>query len=110
VAKLHVKKGDQVLILSGKDKGKKGKVLTALPAAGKVVVEGVNLIKKHARATQHIQAGIHEKEAPIYSSKVMVICPKCKEATRIKKAPIKKANDKVAWVRACKKCGELLDK
>ncbi|NLZ39006.1 MAG: 50S ribosomal protein L24 [Firmicutes bacterium] len=108
--KLHVKKGDQVLILSGKDKGKKGKVLTALPKESKVVVEGINIVKKHARATQHIQAGIHEKEAPIHSSKVMVICPSCKKATRIKKAQVKKANDKVAWVRACKKCGELLDK
>lgn len=110
MAKLHVKKGDQVLVLSGKDKGKKGKVLTSLPAAGKVIVEGVNIVKKHARATQHMQAGIHEHEAPIYSAKVMVVCPNCKQATRIKKATVKKANDKQAWARACKKCGELLDK
>jgi large subunit ribosomal protein L24 len=110
VAKLHVKKGDQVLVLSGKDKGKKGKVLTSLPTEGKVVVEGVNIVKKHARATQHMQAGIHEVEAPIYSAKVMVICPSCKQPTRIKKAPVQKAYNKQGWARACKKCGELLDK
>ncbi|NLP37164.1 MAG: 50S ribosomal protein L24 [Firmicutes bacterium] len=109
MAKLHVKKGDNVLVLSGKDKGKKGKVLRALPSAGKVIVEGVNIVKKHARATQRIQAGIHEQEAPIYSAKVMVICPSCKKPTRIKKSPVKKA-DKTVWLRACKKCGELIDK
>ncbi|MCR3921134.1 MAG: 50S ribosomal protein L24 [Firmicutes bacterium] len=109
MAKLHVKKGDQILVLSGKDKGKKGKVLSSLPTAGKVVVEGINIVKKHTRPTQTVQAGIYDQEAPVYSAKVMVICPSCKKATRIKKAQITKAN-KVAWVRACKKCGELLDK
>ncbi|NLN07090.1 MAG: 50S ribosomal protein L24 [Firmicutes bacterium] len=109
MAKLHVKKGDQVLVLSGKDKGKKGRILRALPAEGKVIVEGVNIVKKHTRATQRVQAGIHEQEAPIYSAKVMVICPSCKQPTRIKKSPVKKG-EKTVWVRACKKCGELLDK
>ena len=109
MAKLHVKKGDQVLVLSGKDKGKKGRIISALPAEGKVIVEGVNIVKKHTRATQRVQAGIHEQEAPIYSAKVMVICPSCKKPTRIKKSPGKNG-EKTVWVRACKKCGELLDK
>ena len=109
VAKLHVKKGDQVLVLSGKDKGKKGKVLSTSPTAGKVVVEGVNIVKKHTRAAKRVQAGIHEQESPLFVAKVMVVCSNCKKATRIKKSLVKKA-DKTVWVRACKKCGELLDK
>lgn len=106
MAKLHVKKGDKVLVLSGKDKGKKGKVVTAFPAEGKVVVEGVNIVKKHARATQRVQAGIHEQESPINSAKVMVVCPSCQKATRVAKKVLKDGSR----VRACKKCGESLDK
>lgn len=106
VAKLHVKKGDKVLVLSGKDKGKKGKVLTALPTDGKVVVEGVNIVKKHARASKNVQAGIHEQEAPINSAKVMVVCPNCQKATRIAKKVLKDGSRS----RACKKCGDSLDK
>jgi large subunit ribosomal protein L24 len=106
VAKLHVRKGDKVLVLSGKDKGKKGKVITAMPAEGKVMVEGVNIVKKHARASQRVQAGIHEQEAPIYSAKVMVVCPSCQKATRIQKKILKDGSR----ARACKKCGESLDK
>jgi large subunit ribosomal protein L24 len=109
VAKLHVKKGDRVLILTGKEKGKKGKIIRVLPAKGRVVVEGLNIVKKHARATQRVQAGIYEQEAPIDSSNVMVICPSCKEPTRIKKSPVQK-EEKTVWLRACKKCGELLEK
>jgi large subunit ribosomal protein L24 len=104
--KLHVRKGDKVLVLSGKDKGKKGKVLAALPREGKVVVEGVNIVKKHARATQRVQAGIHEQEAAIHSSNCMVICPNCQKPTRIAKAVLKDGSR----ARVCKKCGESLDK
>lgn len=105
-AKLHVKKGDTVLVLSGKDKGKKGKVLAAFPDKEKVVVEGVNLVKKHTRASKNVQAGIHEQAAPIYSAKVMVICPNCHKPSRVKKLVQKDGSR----VRACKKCGEALDK
>lgn len=104
--KLHVKKGDKVLILSGKDKGRTGKVITAMPDEGKVVVEGRNIVKKHARATQRVKAGIHEQEAPLPTAKVMVICPSCSKATRVKKVVLKEGSR----VRACKKCGEPLDK
>ena len=75
-AKLHVKKGDTVLVLSGKDKGKQGKILQAMPAKDKVVVEGVNKIKRHTKPTQKApNGGIIKKEAPMFASKVMVFCP-----------------------------------
>ena len=89
-AKLHVKKGDTVLVLSGKDK---------------VVVEGVNKIKRHTKPNQKApNGGIIEKEAPMFASKVMVVCPACSKATRVAKREI---DGKM--VRVCKKCGEALD-
>ena len=89
-AKLHVKKGDTVLVLSGKDK---------------VVVEGVNKIKRHTKPNQKApNGGIIEKEAPMFASKVMVVCPACSKATRVAK---KEIDGKM--VRVCKKCGEALD-
>lgn len=104
--KLHVKKGDNVYILTGKDAGKKGKVLQALPSKKKVVVEGVNIVKRHTRPSQSApQGGIVEQEAPIDSSNVMLVCGKCDKPTRITK---KFADDR--YYRACKKCGELFDK
>ena len=104
--KLHVKKGDTVQVLSGKDKGKEGKILTALPKKGKVIVEGVNKVKRHNKPSQtNPQGGIVTKEAAISSSKVMVVCPKCKKLTRIAH---KVENGKS--VRVCKHCGEVLDK
>lgn len=105
--KLHVKKGDSVVVLSGKDKGKKGKVIEALPKKGKVVVEGVNKVKRHAKPTQQMpQGGILVKEAPLNSAKVMLVCPACDKPTRIKKTAL--ANGKMA--RTCKHCGEIIDK
>lgn len=104
--KLHVHKGDTVYILTGKDAGKKGKVLQALPSKRKVVVEGVNVVKKHTRPTQSApQGGIVEKEAPIDSSNVMLVCSKCNKPTRVAK---KFADDR--YYRACKRCGEIIDK
>ena len=82
--KLHVKKGDTVQVLSGKDKGKEGKILTALPKKGKVIVEGVNKVKRHTKPSQtNPQGGIVTKEAAIASCKVMLVCPSCKKPTRI---------------------------
>lgn len=104
--KLHVKKGDTVLVLSGKDKGKQGKIIEALPKKAKVVVEGVNQVKRHTKPSQaNPQGGIITKEAPLTVSKVMLVCPACKKATRIKKAEAAGAT-----VRVCKKCGEQIDK
>ena len=102
--KLHVRKGDRVLVLSGKDKGRKAKVIGALPQKNKVLVEGVNMVKKHARPTQKVpQGGIREIEAPIYAAKVMVICTSCQKPTRLAKREL--TGGKTA--RVCKKCGEL---
>lgn len=105
-AKLHVKKGDTVKVLSGKDKGKQGKILKALPAKGKVIVEGVNQIKRHTKPNAKVpNGGIITKEAPLFASKVQVVCPACSQATRVAK---KEIDGKM--VRVCKKCGEALDK
>lgn len=104
--KLHVKKGDTVLVLSGKDKGKQGKIVKALPKKAKVVIEGVNQVKRHTKPSQaNPQGGIITKEAPINASKVMLVCPACKKATRIKKTEVAGVT-----VRVCKKCGEVIDK
>ncbi len=105
--KLHVKKGDTVVILSGKDKGKSAKVIEALPKKGKVLVEGLNTVKRHTKPSQNLpQGGILVKEAPLNSAKVMLVCPACDKATRIKKASLASG----ALVRSCKKCGEIIDK
>src|SRR6187549_3460453 len=83
--KLHVAKGDEVQIVSGEDKGKRGRVLRADPKTGRVTVQGINLIKKHQRATQTAEGGIVTREAPIHHSKVMLIDPKSGEPTRVRR-------------------------
>lgn len=106
-AKLHVKKGDNVVVLSGKDKGKQGKVIEALPKKSKVVVEGVNKVKRHTKPTQKMpQGGIIVKEAALHSAKVMLVCPACDKPTRAKKT-IMASGEKA---RTCRKCGEIIDR
>ncbi len=84
VNKLHVRKDDMVVILSGKDKGKKGKVLEVSPSEGKVIVEGCNMITKHVKPRRMGETGgIVKAEAPLYASKVMLVCPKCGKPTRL---------------------------
>lgn len=101
--KVHVRKNDTVLVISGKDKGKTGEVLKVYPKTGKVLVQGVNIVKKHQKATRtQVESAIIEKEAAINSSKVMLFCKKCKTATRISN----KILDDGSKVRVCKKCGE----
>ncbi len=105
--KLSVRRGDKVIVLSGKSKGKKGKVIATFPRLGKVKVESVNLIKKHAKPTRKVpQGGIREMEAAFPASKVMVVCPACSKPTRVAR---KILPDK-SRVRTCRKCGESLDK
>ena len=105
--KLNVRKGDKVLLLSGKDKGKKGKVISTMPAVGRIKVEGVNITKKHAKPTPKVpQGGIRELEGAFAHSKVMLICPACSKPTRVAKKVLADGRR----VRACKKCGESLDK
>ena len=101
MAKMNVKKGDQVEVLSGKDKGKRGEVIVALPSEGKVVVRGVAVVKKAQRPTQaNQQGGIVEKEAAIDVSNVALVCPTCGKATRVGHA-----EEDGKQVRVCKKCG-----
>jgi large subunit ribosomal protein L24 len=83
--KLHVTKGDTVQVLSGDDKGKQGKVLQVFPKTGRVKVQGVNIIKRHLRATQTAEGGIVEREAAIHHSKVMLVDPKSGEPTRTRR-------------------------
>lgn len=104
--KIHVKKGDLVMVITGKSAGKKGKVLEVIPKDNKVVVEGANIVKRHTRPTQKLpQGGIIEKEAPMNSSNVMIFCSKCNAPRRINKDT--SGNKKV---RVCNKCGEVFDK
>ncbi|WP_066871281.1 50S ribosomal protein L24 [Clostridium mediterraneense] len=101
--KVHVRKQDKVVVISGKDKGKIGEVLKVNPKKGTVVVKDVNVVKKHQKPNrQNMQGGIVEMEAAINSSKVMLYCEKCKKATRI----AHKLLEDGAKVRVCKKCGE----
>ena len=101
---MKIKKDDKVVVLSGKDKGKQGKVLIANPKAGKLVVEGVNVATKHQKPRkQGEEGGIIKVETPIYACKVMVVCPKCGKPTRVAH---KLENGKN--VRVCKKCGAEL--
>ncbi len=102
---LNVKKGDTVVVLTGKDSGKKGKVLSVNTAAERVVVEGVNVATTHKKPkNQQDVGGIVKKEAPIHVSNVMVICPKCNKPTRTGHAVVEEG-DKKTKVRVCKKCG-----
>ncbi len=103
MAKMHVKKGDKVRVIAGKDKGKEGEVLRVIPSTQRVVVEKVNLIKKAQRPTQaNPQGGIATMEGPIHVSNVMLICPACKEATRVSRVK----DEQGKKVRVCKKCGK----
>jgi len=105
--KVHVKKGDIVCVISGKDKGKKGKVIKVLPRKKKAIVEGVNVAKKHQKPRPGVQqGGIIEMEMPIYTSKLMVVCSKCNKPTRIGHKVLENGSN----VRICKKCQEVLDR
>ena len=100
--KMSIKKGDVVVVLSGKDKGKQGKVLEAMPADRKVIVEGINVVSRHTRPRkQGEEGGILKKEAPMYACKVQKVCPKCNKPTR----PAHKMLADGKKVCVCKKCG-----
>jgi large subunit ribosomal protein L24 len=100
----NIKKKDNVIILSGKDKGKKGEILDVFPKEGKVIVSKINFVKRHTKPTQRDSGGIREKEAPIAASKVMLVCSKCEQSFRPK---FDKLSDGKK-VRVCRKCGEML--
>lgn len=102
---MKIKKGDQIKIISGNDKGKKAKVIAVFPASGKIIAEGVNLKKKHARPKKQGQKGEIIKVPAAFSvSRAMIVCPKCSKATRAGY----KINNSYQKVRVCKKCsGEI---
>ena len=103
---MHVKKGDKVMVISGKDKGKTGVVLAAFPKKSRVLVEGINIVKKHNKPSQlNPQGGINDQEAAIHVSNVMPIDPKTGAPTRV---GTKTVDGKK--VRVAKKSGEILDK
>ena len=106
--KVPIKKGDTVEVVHGKDKGKRGKVLTVLLSDQKAVVEGINLVKKHTRATQqNPQGGIITKENPMRISNLRLVCSRCSKLTKVKRSTV---SDSRYRVRICKKCNEIIDK
>lgn len=108
--KLHVKRGDEVEVIAGNDKGKRGKVLMTMPSKNRVIVEGVNMRIHHEKPTQDLpQGGRIEREAPIHASNVMVIDPTTGEPTRIGRKRIEEEGNG-RWARYSKSSGELLDK
>lgn len=104
----RIKKGDTVQVIGGVHRGEQGTVRTVLPQEGKVVVSGINIVKRHRRPTGQVrtQAGIIEFEAPVWLDKVMLLCPNCKKPSRIGF----RTSEAGKKVRVCKKCGEDIDK
>jgi len=104
--RMNIKRDDRVLVLSGKDKGQTGRVLAVFPDAGNVLVERVNLVKRHTkRGGVRQQGGIIEREAPIDASNVMLICPRCDSQSRT----YRKKLETGFRVRVCRKCQEVVD-
>lgn len=107
MGKMHLKQGDTVLVISGKSKGARGKILRVYPKKQRVLIEGVNIVKKHQKPTQAMmQGGIIEKEAPIAASNAMLWCPKCNRPARTSR----KVLDSGKRVRVCSRCSEVFDK
>ena len=103
-----LRKNDNVVVISGRDRGKRGRVLKVLPAKNRVVVEGVNLIKRHTKPNpqRQIKGGLVEREAPLHASNVQVVCPECGKATRIGRRVLGDGRK----VRICRKCEGVVDK
>src|SRR5512132_3625486 len=106
--KIRLRKNDVVEVIAGRDSGKRGKVLVVLPEKNRVIVQGVNFIKRHTRPNpqRNIKGGIAEREAPIHASNVMVVCGECGERTRIGSKKLADGDK----ARICRKCDGVLDK
>ncbi len=103
---LGIRKEDTVVVMTGKEKGKKGRVLSVMPAKSKLIIEKVNIIKRHMKPSKkYSQGGIIEKEAPIHMSNVILVCPKCNKPTRIGRLVMESGSK----VRVCRKCKEVID-
>lgn len=104
---LHIRKGDTVAVIAGKERGKRGKVLRVLPERNRVIVEKVNFIKRHQRPTQRVRrGGIIEREGSLHASNVMLVCGKCDRPTRTSIQALADGRK----VRVCRRCGEIVDK
>ncbi|HVN49766.1 MAG TPA: 50S ribosomal protein L24 [Bacteroidota bacterium] len=105
---LHVHKNDTVVVKAGNSKGKQGKVLKVFPDTNQIIIENVNIIKRHTRPTQkNPQGGVVQKEGPIRASNVMVVCPKCSKPTRVGHQHVNDATSgKKKTMRVCKQCNE----
>ncbi len=104
--KTRIRRDDEVIVIAGKDKGVRGKVIRTLPREGRVLVAKVNMIKRHTRPTPNSAGGIIEREAPIAISNVQYYCPKCKAGVRLGAKLLEDGRK----VRVCRKCGEVLDR
>ena len=103
---MSIKKNDVVFVIAGKEKGKRGRVLSVYPSKDMMLIEKINMIKKHMKPTRkYAQGGIIEKEAPVHISNVMLICPKCDKPTRVGNSVLQSGKK----VRMCKKCREVMD-
>jgi large subunit ribosomal protein L24 len=103
-----IRKNDNVVVTTGKDRGKRGRVVRLVPEKNRLVVEGVNIIKRHTRPNpqKNVKGGVVEREAPLHASNVQIVCPECGKPTRIGK----KVLDDGRKVRVCRKCDGVLDK
>lgn len=104
--KYHIKKNDNVMVIAGKEVGKTGKVLRIIPKKNRVVVEKINLVKRHARPSQTHKGGILEKEGSIHITNLMIMCDKCNKPIRVGKRTLEDGKK----VRVCRSCEEVLDK
>jgi large subunit ribosomal protein L24 len=106
--KLHIRKNDQVEVLAGRDRGKRGKVLRVIPGRDRAVVERVNIIKRHTRPNpqRNIRGGLVERESSLHVSKLMVVCPECNESTRVRNKILTDGRK----VRTCITCEGVIDK
>lgn len=104
--KIHIKKGDTVMVISGKEKGKKGKVLLVSPNKNRAIVEALNMVTHHERpSARNPQGGMIQKEAPLHASNLLLVCTKCNTPTRVGRRIL----DDGTKVRVCKKCSEMID-
>lgn len=101
---MKIQKKDTVLVLAGRDKGKKGEVLKVYPEKDRVLVAKVNIVTKHLKPKQNAKGGLEKREAPIHASNVMLVCPKCEAAIRPKRDKLNTGER----VRICRKCGEVI--
>ncbi len=102
----RIRSGDEVVVITGRDKGARGNVTRVLPEKGKVIVAKVNMVKRHTKPTQNSSGGIIEREAPLEISNVQYVCPKCDAGVRLGAKTLEDGRK----VRTCRKCGEVLDK